>query len=61
MDEKTLDVKMKEIEKLQEEVSSILYNKNPFIRFFYHRKAMKLHMEAGIKINALLSGYYLTK
>jgi hypothetical protein len=50
MDGKTLDEKMKEIEKLQNEVEYIIYNKNPLIRFFLHKKAVRLHLEADKKI-----------
>lgn len=58
MDAKILDEKMKEIEKLQNDVAYILYNKNLLVRFFYHKKALKLHLEAGRKIDELFFGHF---
>jgi hypothetical protein len=53
MNAKILNEKMEEIEKLQDKVDYILYNKNPFVRFFFHRKAHRLHLEAEKKIREL--------
>jgi hypothetical protein len=62
MDKKLLDAtelenRFSEIEKLQDEVSRILYNKNPFVRFFYFRKATRLHQEADKKLRELFYPY----
>jgi len=52
-----LDEELKEIEELQNQVSKILYNKNPLIRFFYFKKAVRLHIEADNRLEKLIFPY----
>jgi|WetSurSiteA1Bulk_404760.scaffolds.fasta_scaffold99691_1 hypothetical protein len=57
IDTSLLDGELKDIGELQNQVSKILYNKNPFIRFFYHNKAVKLHLQANDRLINLLFPY----
>jgi hypothetical protein len=53
MDAKTINEKMEEIEKLQDEFERIFYNKNLFIRLINYQKARRLYLEADKKIREL--------
>ena len=57
IDTSSLDGELKEIGELQNQVSEILYNKNPLIRFFYHNKALKLHLQANDRLINFLFPY----
>ena len=57
IDTSSLDGELKEIGELQNQVSEILYSKNPFVRFFFHNKAWKLHLEADKRLKDLVYPY----
>jgi|WetSurSiteA1Bulk_404760.scaffolds.fasta_scaffold14270_4 hypothetical protein len=57
IDTNLLDKELKEIEELQNQVSKILYSKNPFVRFFFNKKAWRLHLEADKRLENLIHPY----
>ena len=47
---------MNEIDSLQSEVDNLLYNKNPLIRFFKFKEAIRLHKLASQKLDQIFFG-----
>jgi hypothetical protein len=56
--EEKLEQMMSEIEDLQKQVDDILYNPNPFYRFFHMKKARKLHEKYKMKMIELFYPIY---